>query len=98
LCTMIKGRESESMNLDHALHRLARDANAPLDVAELALHLARDEYPELDVEAHLSELDALAHEARRLVRGDLETAVHGLARYLFHDLGFHGNPRDYYDP
>jgi regulator of sirC expression with transglutaminase-like and TPR domain len=86
------------MNLDHALPLLARQPDAPLDVAELALHLARDEYPDLDVEAHLSELDAMAHEAKRLVRGDFDTAVTGLARYLFHDLGFRGNARDYYDP
>jgi regulator of sirC expression with transglutaminase-like and TPR domain len=86
------------MNLDHALPLLFRQPDAPLDVAELALHLARDEYPNLDVEAHLSELNAMAHEARRLVRGGFDAAVAGLARYLFHDLGFRGNSRDYYDP
>ncbi len=86
------------MNLDHALKLLARDPRAPLDVAELALHLARDEYPDLDVEALLSEIDAWAHEGRRFVGGGLDAAVTGLTRYLFHDLGFRGNARDYYDP
>ncbi len=86
------------MNLDAALTLLAREPSAPLDVAELALRLARDEYPDLDVEAYLGELDAMAHEARRFVRGDFDARVHGLCRYLFHEMGFHGNTHDYYDP
>src|SRR5919201_445671 len=53
-----------SMNLDSALALLSRDRGAPLDLAELALLLARDEYPGLDVEAYLGELAAMAHEAR----------------------------------
>src|SRR5262245_64167 len=86
------------MDLDQALNLLAREPDAPLDVAELALHLARDEYPDLDVEAYLSELRALAHEAQRFVRGEFEARVHGLCRYLFHDVGLRGNVQDYYDP
>ena len=86
------------MDLDQALDQLAQDPTAALDVAELALLLARDEYPVLDVEAYLAELNAMAHEARAYVRGDLEGRVAGLCRYLFHELGFHGNVDDYYDP
>ena len=52
------------MNLDEALPRLAADPEAPLDLAELALRLARDEYPALDVEAYLGERDQASH-ARR---------------------------------
>jgi regulator of sirC expression with transglutaminase-like and TPR domain len=86
------------MNLDTALTLLARDPTAPLDLAELALALARDEYPQLDVEAYLAELSGMAREAKPLLRGGLEARVRGLCRYLFHDLGFRGNERDYYDP
>jgi regulator of sirC expression with transglutaminase-like and TPR domain len=86
------------MDLDHALDRLARDPQAPLDVAELALGLARDEYPDLDVAAYLSELDAMSREARSYVRGPLPARVAGLCRYLFHEMGFRGNVQDYYDP
>jgi regulator of sirC expression with transglutaminase-like and TPR domain len=85
------------MNLDAALEELARDPNPPLDLAELALCLARDEYPDLDVEAYLAEIDGMAHEARRYLRGSLEAQVTGLCRYLFHEMGFRGNARDYYD-
>jgi regulator of sirC expression with transglutaminase-like and TPR domain len=86
------------MNLETALIHLAKDPTAPYDVAELALGLARDEYPDLAVDAYLSELDAMAHGAKRYLRGSFDARVTGLCRYLFHDLGFHGNARHYYDP
>ena len=86
------------MDLNAALQLLARDPQAPLDIAELALQLARDEYPHLDVEAYLAELSAMAQEAGRYLRGPLTARVQGLCRYLFHDLGFRGNKKDYYDP
>lgn len=88
-----------TMNLETALTHLAQNPAAPLDLAELVLLLARDEYPNLDVEAYLSELTGMAHEARAQVRGSsLRKRVAGLCRYLFHDLGFRGNAQDYYDP
>ena len=86
------------MNLDTALEQLARDPNPPLDLAELALCLARDEYPDLDVEAYLAEIDGMAHEARRYLRGGLEAQVTGLCRYLFHDMGFRGKVDDRVHP
>ncbi len=86
------------MDLDAALDLLAREPNAPLDLAEVALYLACDEYPDLDVPAYLSELDAMAHEAQDYVRGDLPARVTGLCRYLFHEMGFRGNVQEYYDP
>jgi regulator of sirC expression with transglutaminase-like and TPR domain len=98
LCNHAPAADNEAMNLDETLHLLARAPDSPIDVAELALHLARDEYPDLDVDAYLSEVNALAHEAGRFVRGDFDARVTGLCRYLFHDMGFHGNVKEYYDP
>jgi regulator of sirC expression with transglutaminase-like and TPR domain len=86
------------MNLDDTLTLLACDPCTPLDVAELALHLARDEYPQVDVEAYLGELAGMAHEAGRYLRGSLKARVTGLCRYLFHEMGFRGNTQDYYNP
>jgi regulator of sirC expression with transglutaminase-like and TPR domain len=86
------------MDLDIALDQLSQNPCIPFDVAEVVLHLARDEYPNLDVEAYLSELDGMAHEARAYLRGDLEAQVAGLCRYLFHEMGFRGNTQCYYDP
>src|SRR5260370_42310658 len=86
------------MDLDQALNQLAEQEDAPMDVAELALWLARDEHTDVDVAAYLSELDGMAHEAKKYLRGTLEARVTGLCRYLFHEMGFHGNTQDYYVP
>jgi regulator of sirC expression with transglutaminase-like and TPR domain len=85
------------MDVNATLNLLAGDPRAAVDVAEIALYLARDEYPELDVEAYLSELAGMAHEAARYLRGDLSARVSGLCRYLFHEMGFRGNVQRYYD-
>jgi len=86
------------MNLDVILPCLAADPHADFDVAEVGLSLARDEYTLLDIEGYLGELDALAHDARNYARGPFTARVDGLCRYLFHELGFRGNKKDYYDP
>lgn len=87
-----------TLNLDKALFALSRDPSAPVDLAEIALLLARDEFPNLDVEAHLNELNAMAREVQPYMRGHLAHQVQGLCRYVFHEMGFRGNQRDYYDP
>ena len=84
------------MNLDSALTLLAHDPSAPLDLAELALSLARDEHPALDVEGYLAELGAMAREVRPRLRGGLKARTAVLCRYLFEDMGFQGDRRDYY--
>src|SRR5262245_47100939 len=86
------------MDLDTALTTLAADPAAPLDLAEVCLALARDDYPQLDAEAYLAELAGMAHEVRGRLRGPLSNRVAQLTRYLFHELGFRGNQKDYYDP
>jgi regulator of sirC expression with transglutaminase-like and TPR domain len=86
------------MDVDAALTLLSREPTAQLDVAELALCLARDEYPSLDVEGYLAEIDAMAREVRQAAPGGVEAALAALCRYLFHDLGFRGNDTAYYDP
>jgi regulator of sirC expression with transglutaminase-like and TPR domain len=86
------------MHLDAALNLLAADPEARLDLAEVALLVARDEYSHLDVEAYLAELTGMAHELRPRLCGGLTARVQSLARYLFHEHGFSGNQRDYYDP
>src|SRR5262249_42242142 len=84
-------------NLDHALTLLAREPSAALDAAEIALCLAREEYPDVDVEAYLGELAAMAHDVRPRLRGGLAARVGALGRYLFHEMGFRGNTQAYYD-
>jgi regulator of sirC expression with transglutaminase-like and TPR domain len=90
------------MDLDAALDRLADDPSAAVDVTELALHLARDEYADADVADYLDRLDDLACQAHphvaRLAGRDLEQRVAALSHFLFDELRFRGNAQDYYDP
>lgn len=58
---------------------------------EGALLIAAHAYPDLDVDAQLERLDRLADRCP-------ETDADGLMRWLFVDLGFTGNAREYHDP
>lgn len=84
--------------LDSLLEQLARDPSADVDLAAVALHLAADEYPDLDVSAYLDRLTDLADRARSHLGGGLEECVKGLCRFLFDEEGFAGNTDHYYDP
>src|SRR5688572_7001063 len=86
------------MDLDHTLAALAPDPPLPADPAEHALHLARHEYPGLDVPAYLAHLDALADELRPRLAGSLSARTAELTHLLFEEHGFAGNAADYYDP
>lgn len=88
------------MTPDTALAVLANDPFAAVDLAELSLRLAVDEYPNLDVPAYLARLDDLAARVRpRLARAaTLEGKVAELAHFLFVEEEFDGNSAAYYDP
>jgi regulator of sirC expression with transglutaminase-like and TPR domain len=70
------------------------------DLAEAALLIAHEEYPDLDVSGYLSRLDLMGAELRErlLEEPRPERAVMALNRYLFHEQGFKGNTSEYYDP
>ena len=65
-----------------------------------ALYLAGEEYPDLDVDAHLGSLDSFAEEVNAALSGQPDPAEQGLelGRYLFQVRGFRGNSDDYYSP
>jgi regulator of sirC expression with transglutaminase-like and TPR domain len=79
-------------------HVVARP-ESQLDLAQAALLIAEPEYPGLEVSRYIEELDRLGTGAKRRIasaphRPPLDTVV----RYLYEELGFHGNTEDYYDP
>ena len=62
--------------------------------------IAKEEYPDLNVAAYLTRLDAMGIEVQRLADGSLDPhrLIAALNEYLFQRLGFRGNSENYYDP
>ncbi len=74
------------------------DEHFPL--LEAAISLAQDEYPDLDVEQVLGDVDQLLARLRRRLPADAPALqrLRALNQFFFHDLSFGGNVNDYYDP
>jgi regulator of sirC expression with transglutaminase-like and TPR domain len=79
---------------------LARQKDSEIDVALGAALVARDVYPDLDVDAVLAELDRLAAPLfdARLEERSAESQAEVLNEHVYGALGFRGNESDYYDP
>jgi len=71
-----------------------------LQLLEAAASLAQDEQPGLDVQAVLSEVDALARRLRERIASDASPAqrLRQLTRFFHGELGFAGNLNNYYAP
>ena len=77
---------------------VSSDEHFPL--LEAAVAIAQDEYPELDVQQVLGEVDQLLARIKRRLPAD-STALNRLRllnQFFYHDLGFSGNVNNYYDP
>jgi regulator of sirC expression with transglutaminase-like and TPR domain len=74
------------------------DEHFPL--LEAAVSLGQDDYPDLDVQQVLGDVDQLLARIRRRLPGDASALqkLRALNQFFFHDLGFGGNINDYYDP
>lgn len=73
--------------------------DASLSVLEAAVAVAQDDAPELDTQAVLAEVDALAARLARRIPADAAPMqrLRLLNHYFFDELGFAGNVNDYYD-
>jgi len=71
-----------------------------VDLAQAALLIACEEYPDLDVDRYLRRVDDLAGAVAARLDHDPEplAAVRALNGLLFDQEGFRGNLEDYYDP
>jgi regulator of sirC expression with transglutaminase-like and TPR domain len=83
------------------LRQILAEANGTeirLDLA--ALDLARIQFPDLDAQPAMDRLNELASRLGDRLRNfnDGRDFVETAQRYLFDELGFHGNEEDYYDP
>lgn len=71
-----------------------------INLAETALWVAAEEYPELDVPAYVARLDVLAREVEPRITAatTLRERVDCLNEFLFRERGFAGNRERYDDP
>ena len=70
------------------------------DLGRACVMIGQDVYPDLDVEACMAGIDAMAATIRARLAGDAfaEQRLAALNHYLFNECGFAGNADDYYDP
>ncbi len=82
------------------LKELFKRSGREINLAEAALLLAKEEYPDLDVSAYLRKLDDLADnvQARLTPHAPPEKIIATMNQFLFQELGFSGDTKDYYDP
>ena len=74
--------------------------DAGFSLLEAAVAVAHAEYPQLDAQGVLQQLDMLAERLRRRLPADAGALqrLRLLNRYFFQELGFAGNVNNYYDP
>jgi regulator of sirC expression with transglutaminase-like and TPR domain len=84
--------------LDYFAALVAEDAS--LSLVEAAAAIAQDEFPQLDIQAVLADIDGLAQRLKRRIPADAVPVqrLRWLNRFFFQELGFAGNVNDYYDP
>lgn len=77
---------------------VARDDHE-LELDKAALLIAAEEYPRLDIELYLAQLDSFAETARKRddVFADPLIRIMRLGNLLFDELGFRGNSDNYFD-
>ncbi len=73
--------------------------DAQINLLEAAASIAQDEFPQLDVQAVLDEVDGLARRLAQRLPADAGTShkVRALTRYFHDELGFAGNVNNYYE-
>ena len=74
--------------------------DASLSLIEAAVAIAQVEFPDLDTQAVLGDIDALADRLKRRIPADAVPLqrLRWLNRFFFQEVGFAGNVNDYYDP
>ena len=76
-----------------------RRSESEIDLSRAALLIARAEYPDLDLQRYLLQLQELTDGVRSEEwAGSPLKRLHRLRRFLFEKQGFRGNDADYYDP
>jgi len=86
--------------MSERLQQVLSGPEEAIDLAEAALLIATHAYPDLDVAHHLTRIEELAKTLESRIQPDSDPSQRILAlnQYLFAELGFAANEKDYYDP
>ena len=86
--------------LGERFREIVARADENINLAEAALLIAADEYPDLNVSRYLAQLEDMAAALKERLPPDATAAqtIVALNHFLFEEKGFRGNPADYYDP
>ncbi len=81
-------------------HQHISQPDDQIDLGHAALLIAQEEYPALAVEEYLNALDTMAAKVAERLPSERYPMrlIQTVNRYLYEDLGFVGNERNYYDP
>ena len=85
-------------SLEYFASLVQSDTEFPL--LESAICLAQDEYPELDIQEVLGQVDQLVSRLKKRLPADAGS-IHKLRvlnKFFFEEMGFAGNANNYYDP
>ncbi len=79
---------------------LASLEDSALPLLDVALLIARDEYPDLDPDRYARRVQGHASHLRRAVEREPQPALkmRTINQYLFEEVGYAGNHDEYYDP
>lgn len=100
---------SKQQHSYRAFEQLVAREDAAIDTAKAALLIATIEYPNLDAEHYLTQLDAFAYRVRTILGLPLTnthlpqeitplTVIDAINKVLFEEDKFRGNESDYYNP
>jgi len=83
-----------------AFTRLLQTPEPELDLAEAALLIAAEEYPDLRPAVYLNQIARMSSELKQRIRVEVEPqrVVDRANAYFFEELHFKGNREEYYDP
>jgi len=88
------------IEVEHSFNALMTPSTEPIDLETGAFLIAKTAYPDLDVQASQHQIENMVAVLKPRLEKDIppRQAVHSISEFLFHELGFKGNTRDYYDP
>jgi regulator of sirC expression with transglutaminase-like and TPR domain len=86
------------MNSFEYFDKLKTTPDEKIHLSEAALQIAKDEYPNLDIDFYLELLGNWGNQLKGSPRRPILDRVEKLNDFLFGQMNFEGNLEDYYDP